>query len=285
MKVRIYGSNEPLHNSALLDFARGVAECKVPVEMVDPRNYEPSDVAVVWGVYKKAVPYSQLRGNVIELQKLRGLQTIVIDSGYMQRDKPYPYRYMACGLGGLNGRADFRNAEMPQDRFLALNQRMSPWQKKRGDAVILMGQIPWDASVQDINYRAWVRETLGRLRERTKREIYYRPHPLDPSYNHKAVAPHPLLSQATLAADFRRAHCVVTYNSNSALDAILEGIPAFVLGEHDMLGPLANRSLDTLEEPEMPHRGQWLWNLAYTQWNGNEMKEGWPFRHLILDAL
>lgn len=72
-----------------------------------------------------------------------------------------------------------------------------------------------------------------------------------------------------LAQDLELAACVVTYNSNLAVDAALRGIPVFV-HNRNAAWPIS-QSLDCIQEPNTEH---WLPSLLQNQFNTNEMQQG-----------
>ena len=76
-------------------------------------------------------------------------------------------------------------------------------------------------------------------------------------------------------------HVLVTHTSNTAVNAIIAGIPAIVTGPC-VASVLCSHSLDDLDNPPFPsdeQRMQWLYNLAYCQWSDAEMASGemWAF--------
>jgi len=73
---------------------------------------------------------------------------------------------------------------------------------------------------------------------------------------------------------------VVTFNSNSGVEALLQGVPVLAFDEGSMVWSLCNRSLSDIESPSLPDRAQWLNDLSYAQWTLAEMKEGLAWKHL-----
>jgi hypothetical protein len=267
MTTNIYLSGNPEHDRVLKAFCQGAPDAKL--RMVE--EYSPSDVAVVFGVFKKMVPISVHRGKIISRQKEHGLATVILETGYLNRGDGENNHY-AAGLNGFNGRADFRNKDMPPDRRLV---ELKPW--KQGDKIMLCGQVPWDASCDFSDHEAWLEKTVRALHLHTDREIIFRPHP-------KCKIP-PLTgttySLNPLSQDLREAWAVVTFNSNTAVEAVIQGIPVFADDAGSMAMPVANVALSNIEDPWMPDRDQWLNDLCYTQWTPQEMREGKAWKHLM----
>lgn len=270
--VRVYLGFNDAENAVLKAFYDGCHESKALASLED---YKPSDVAVVFGVFKKGVSISIPRGRVIEKQRLRGLDTVIIETGYINRGSG-PDNHYAVGLNGLNGRADFRNVGMPSDRAQQWN--MKPW-KESGDTIVLCGQVPWDASVDFTNHVQWVIETAAVLQNLTQREIVFRPHPLAkiPSITGCSYSVGVPIEQ-----DLERAHAVVTFNSNSGVDAIMNGVPVFAWDHGSMVYRVANKNWGVLECPMKPDRSQWLNDISYAQWTPRELADGLAWTHLGL---
>lgn len=265
-----YLSGNPVHDRVITAFYEG---CKEEKRLVPLDQYEPSDVAVIFGVYKSKVPASFARGAVFRRQREQNLDVVVLETGYVNRGDGEAHHY-AAGFNGLNGRADFRNKGMPADRREKLGTVLRPWEYF-GSRVILCGQVPWDASVDHVDHRAWLLEAAQEIRRRGF-ECVFRPHPL---------ATLPKMPGCSYDAGKRLlvqpVRAIVTFNSNSAVEALIGGVPVFAFDEGSMVWGVANRSWDRLHYPETPDREQWLNNLAYTQWTPDEMRDGEAWRHLF----
>ena len=275
MSVNVYLSGNPVHDAVLRTFYFGI-----PLSgkrLLSVNNYDPSDVAVVFGAYKRSVPISFARAKIARLQKEAGKDVIVMDSGYVRRGMT-DTNYYSCGFNDINGWAEFRNEHMPRDRWDALETPLVPW-RLTGKHILLCGQVPWDSNCRSVNMPTWLVETAKGIRKYSDREIFYRPHPM-------AVNASPLsvvfckTSTAPLEEDLRGAWAAVTWNSNAGVDAALAGIPVFTLGDGAMSTKIANTKLQRIENPNMPDRTQWARDLAYTQWTPKEMSGGLAWNHL-----
>jgi hypothetical protein len=264
--------NDELHDRIIKALYDGCPEQK---NLRSVQDYEPSEIAVVFGVYKKAVAFSRHRGHVISSQTSNKGRTIVLETGYVNRGDGENNHY-AAGFDGLNGRADFRNFTCPKDRWEKLDIHFAPW-RDRGDHILLCGQVPWDASVDSSNHYDWIEQAVSRIRKFSDRKIVFRPHPKAPDYFIHGVE----YSRKPIQEDFKNCWAVVTFNSNSAVEAVIAGVPAFVEDMGSMAYPVANRNLIYLDDPKTPKRDQWAYNLAYCQWTPEEMRSGETWRHLL----
>ena len=135
MKTIVY---LPDHNQEHIDTLTAFAEgCDCEVRNIDA--YKPSDIAVVFGIGKKDIPSTHARGKILYKQKMLGNKTIVLEKGYIKRDK-----YYAAGFDGLNGRADFNNENMPSDRWEELGVHLSPMKNiEEGKVFKKDGRVTW----------------------------------------------------------------------------------------------------------------------------------------------
>jgi len=234
--VRVYLSGNPVHDRVLEAFYEG---CPNESELVQGWKYEPSEIAVVFGVYKSKVRQSWPRGKIFRQQREKNLDVIVLETGYVNRGDGETHHY-AAGFNGLNGRADFRNKSMGPERWESLNVQLKSYSP--GSHVILCGQVPWDASLEfgiekPAKHEEWLVETAQKLRQITTKPVVFRPHPLAKLPALKGCE----FSTAPLSEDLKNAHAVVTFNSNSGVEALIEGKPVFAFDEGSMVWDLANK--------------------------------------------
>lgn len=267
MRIHCYLSGNPVHDRLIRAFSCGIGDGN-SVLLKNYRDYEPADLSVMFGMFKKDVPISFPRKKIFE-----GGPCVVIDSGYIRRGEEKD-SYYAVGLNGLNGRADFKNQGMPPDRWKALGVDMKPW--REGKTVLVCGQVPWDASVQNINIIGWCQEVVNELRRHTDRRIVFRPHP-----RAKVSVEGAENSARSLEEDLAEAHACVTWNSNAGVDAALAGVPVFAFDAGSMVLRLANHHLECIENPMTPDRTGWANDIAYAQWTPTEIAEGKCWRHLF----
>jgi hypothetical protein len=247
--IRVYLSGDPVHDRVLEAFYEGIQEEK---DLIEGFKYEPSDAAVIFGVYKSKIRKSWPRGKVFRQQRENNLDVVVLETGYINRGDGENHHY-AAGLNGLNGRADFRNKNMGPERWESLGVQLKPY--SRGEKVILCAQVPWDASVDNHDHKAWVIETAQQIREVTTRPIVFRPHP--------------------------RANLPPIKGCEYSVRPLIDGKPVIAFDEGSMAWELANKKLENIEDLEYPHRQQWARNIAYCQWKIEEMANGDAWRHLF----
>lgn len=198
---------------------------------------------------------------------------------------------------------EFGNENSPPDRWNKFqeqtNIQIKDW-NSQGDKIIIMGQKPGDSSLTDLydagkNFTDWIQETVNEIRKHTDREIIIRPHPRNlraglkgaHSIKGKNIKVSENLTEGGsqgglgLDADLRQAHCVVTYNSLSAIESVCDGIPTFAMNDGSMIWPIAHKDLSNIENLKYDiDIKQWCYDIAYTQWTTEEQIKGESWAHL-----
>lgn len=116
----------------------------------------------------------------------------------------------------------------------------------------------------------WVDNVIKELKEYTDRPIEVRLKP------NRAERTSTATIQAALADDV---YCLVTFNSIAAVEALMEGKPAIVLGQN-AASVVAETSLTNIENPRIPNRDEmdaYMANLAYQQFTVAEFRSGFAW--------
>ena len=178
-------------------------------------------ISVGLGGYKPHNKRGIIIGKIIEHQKSQGNRHIVIDNGYIHKRN----EYWSVGWGGLNGRADFQNKNSDDSRIKEWGIKLEPWRVNKNGYVLFCLQLPWDASVANVDYAKYTKETVNRILESTDRDVIIREHPLrnkgqspnlSVSIKHKEVVDNLLKlkrvyksSEKFIENDFDKSWCVV----------------------------------------------------------------------------
>jgi len=252
-------------------------------------EYRPSEIAALYGFHKRMSKVGSFRKEMYDTQNSLGHKVLTFERGFINRSI-----YHSVGWNGINGRADFVVKNCPKDRFEKLDVDVRDW-KVKGKNILICGQVPWDSNVQHLNtgykkrpasvqgYMDWLSNTIKTVSENTHRKLVFRPHP---SFRRRKewyeVATPKWLewSQNSLAMDLKRAKAVVVFNSNTAVEAAIQGIPVFACDIGSMAYPIANTDLTKINDPITPDRTQWLYDLAYKQWTLEELSQGLFWEHL-----
>lgn len=268
MKVIVFEPDYDLKHSFIL---RAVAQ-GIPGAVVRPvTEYEPCDVAVIFGGVKKSYPKTWSKQAIVDQHAGRAL--LMVESAFVRRGE-----YYQIGWGGTAGAADFNlKPDMPMDRWEQIGGPMvKPWRRMDNQPIYVCGQLPRDVQVQDIDHRKWCRETVAYYMKKGT-PVLFRPHPKIESAHDYGVLPF-IINAQKLGSVLKSARAFITWNSTSAVDAVIAGVPVVALDKGSIAWPVAAHDLDTFDF--MPEREPWFAGLGYSQWTLEECRAGLPWKHL-----
>ena len=225
---------------------------KVGLEVAD--EIHPNDnVVACWGW---RVGLSLMR---------KGRNVLVFERGYLG-DR---FHWTSAAWNGLNGKADFcvpKGVEI--DRFKE-NFELKPW-KEEGDFIVIMGQIQGDMSIGNADLTRFYEDLADRLWIKYNKPVFFRPHPhaRDTRQNFQ---PRIQPINIPLKDVLDRAYLIATYNSNSGVDAVVNGVPALSFDYGSMAYEVtAHENCARIT----PDRTDWAAKLAYCQWSPEEIQTG-----------
>ena len=146
------------------------------------------------------------------------------------------------------------------DRFDVLGVPIRPWIRKGRDVIVCPISSNW-AEFVGIDKQRWLEVVCDELDKHTDRPIIIKEK-----------------NQGNLAEILSDAWCIVTHSSNAAVDAIMNGIPAIVLGQ-SAAAPVS-WSFTNIEEPVWPERLYWAQALAHYQFTIAEMRSGLAWEYV-----
>ncbi len=199
--------------------------------------------------------------------KEQGRDFYYIDTGYFGNGRKKNYHRIT-----KNSMQNIGNViDRPADRFEATGTKLT---KFRPGSKILI--CPPSAKVMvfyNLDLEAWMEETINTIKKYTDREIVIRlKKPRSERVNNDTMA-------MALGQDI---HCMVTFNSIAATEALLLGKPAFTLGPNAAQS-LCSADLSRIEKPYIPTLDEvhkWACHLAYAQFTETEMRNGVAWRIL-----
>lgn len=206
-----------------------------------------------------SIVYGILRGTaaIIKDCEKRGLDYLYCDHSYFDACR---VDYSLTEWKGYyrvipNHRYFQPTIDMPSDRWDSLGIKLKPW-RKGGDHIVVIPITRWVGAFYGIDPESWLKRTLHTLKQHTDREIVVKQKDL-----------------GRLRDTLEGAWALVTFASNAAVEAAIQGIPIFTsplaaawrMADHDLLH---------IEAPRMPDRGQSLYNLAYQQFTPKEIVRG-----------
>lgn len=196
-----------------------------------------------------------------ERLRCMGYNVLVFERAYLG-DR---FHWTSLAWNGLNGRGNFCLRPNPDPARFHQNFTLAPW-KETGDIIVIMGQVPGDMSLLGQDMTGFYEEAALELERLHKKPVYFRPHPVGRNFTPRI----PTL-EGDLQDALDRAFLVVTYNSNSGVDAVVKGVPAISMDHGSMAWGVTGHSLS---DRIMPDREQWAVTLAHCQWTPDEIDTG-----------
>lgn len=155
-------------------------------------------------------------------------------------------------------------------RFAQLRIPILPWRKGGREILICPQSQAFMEHVVGAGHD-WVPQTITAIKAITDRPIRIR------TWNRDKRD-----ASVSFQSDLADVHCLVTWSSAAAVNAILLGVPVVCLGQcaaEPMSTPLAN-----IDDPLRPEgREQWASVLADNEWTMNELRDGTAWKHLTGD--
>jgi hypothetical protein len=227
------------------------------VELVPGTTFIAGAAAIFWGVDRETLPVWR---KVIETKT----PYWYVDNGYFKskwqggdhfrvtRDAP-----QHSGEGESSG-----------ERWKALGIEIKPWRDDGLHILVACQSDFWHERHGDGSAGQFAHRVTSELQEHTLRPIITRGKPIQ---GHK---------EPPLSEHFKDCWAVVTHSSMVAAEAVLNGIPAFMLSD-SALRSVSLRGVEQIEAPYRPSgRERWAGVLADNQWTLDEIKAGDAWRAL-----
>jgi len=206
---------------------------------------------------------------VIRLCEKQKRDYYYIDTGYMgnlQKRKDW-HRIVKNDVQNMKPKYD-----LPADRFLQLphaisNLRFKGWKKFNGPILVVTPSAK-PCMFYGIDRDEWVEETIIEIKKHTDRQIIIR----DKAGRVERVGNNSVPIQLVN----ERIHCLVTYNSIAAVEAISTGVPAIATAP-GAADALCTKNISDIESPYYPDEEKviaWQNWLAYCQYTPKEMNNG-----------
>lgn len=241
-------------------------------------------VILGWVGTKIAGPHIELRRNVIATQKAMNRHVMPIDSScfkFADLDSMF-LRYSLNGV--FYNKDNYANQNSSNQKWDRIRQilglQLKPW-RNDGKHILICLQRDGGWSLKGTDLNSWTNETVHKIRQFSNRPIIIRPHPKTKvNLKHLTSLPNVIQSHesSTLTQDLDNAWASVFYNSSSSVAAALSGIPIFANDDDCVTWSIANNNLANIENPLLPDREQWLYNLAAAHWTDRESQSGAIFQ-------
>ena len=259
-------------------------------------TYSPCDVGVILGSWKpRDKNHHNVRNDVVENAPC----FVVVETPLLGRVVSSQHAQHRIGINGfLNHAGRFNYGDHDDSRLNTLGIKWEGWNQNPQGHILLMLQLPGDASLRGANLYEWAGHAVDRIRAVTERPIVIRTHPAhsikDSDEFHYLVSSLTVLGgypeirfslgkHHSFADDIKDAFCSVSYSSGSSIDSVLAGVPTVAADPANFAWDISTNYLNEIEnvalaEPEQVQ--QWLNNLSYSQWSPEEMYDGTAWQHL-----
>lgn len=179
--------------------------------------------------------------------------------------------WTSLGWDGLNGKARFPEPQDGGERFWKNHGDLAKdWERFDG-YYLIAGQVLGDQSLRGVDYLGWLKDTIDDL-DRLGVDARFRPHPEAVRRGQEFPVPSYMVSTGGLADDLSEATCVIAYNSNATVDAVLAGVPAITTDDGAMAWDVTSHHVTA--PLVMPDRNDWFCRMAWTQWTLPEIQSG-----------
>lgn len=279
MKIAFLASDKPREQLLADAFLMG-ARRHGHETLVEPLRSEPFvgayDVACMVGVKSR---------ELWRAHQAAGVPVIYLDKGYCRqkrRDGMAGWEYWRVSINEHHPTSRLARPRADASRLDQLALDLAPY-RQTGRQVVIAGS---SAKYHDFyglrEPTGYASRIVQELRKSLKieRPIVYRP---KPSWDGAAPVQKTRFSRPpeSIRECLDGAWALVTHGSNACFEAICMGVPCIVLG-NAIAKPISSTDLGEIENPRVPssaERVNLLANLAWWQWNAEEMARGdaWDF--------
>ena len=174
---------------------------------------------------------------------------VIIDLGYFDPTRLERFSVSINGLHGYGMRVDGLLDLPPRP-----HPRIQKW-REGGDRVIIVGQMPGDASLFGTDIHAWMNRAASAAVDAFGLPVVKRDHPKERNDWEPRVPP--------LESTFDDTYCYVTYSSTAAVQTVVAGIPTVAI--HPSSAAYAMCACD-VERVRFPGRELWAHALSHKEY-------------------
>jgi len=170
--------------------------------------------------------------------------------------------------------------DKPADRYEKyFKKELKPWHK--GKKILVLP--PTNAIANFFGVEDWLDKTLLTLKKSTDRQIDIREKPYNPTIAVDHVGATVKVDRPTVhkgSIDWTQYHATVTYNSNTMVASLENGVPVFCDPDNSAAAPISETDFSRIETPKYGDRVALFSSLAYNNWTLQEMANGTAWRML-----
>lgn len=208
-----------------------------------------------------------------------GIPYVYFDKGYSRKPG-----YWRIAINSHQPTDYLNDVDYPDDRRIMFDWNPKKWRKNRvTDDIMFAGSSLKFHVIKNLPHPTdYAKDIIDLIQTHVKRRVVYRP---KPSWKDATPIKGTVFSRDKGIENlFDRTGVLITYGSNACFEALLNGIPAIVLGdavtrsicdnvinEHTLTSP---RKAGTTEKLQL------LNNLAYYQWKPEELESGFMWENI-----
>ena len=236
-------------------------------------NAMDADAAVIWSV----LWFGRMRANQIIYEHYRraGKPVIVIDIGALHRGHTWKVAVNHITVQGYYGHQE--NLDFDRPHKLGITQGQI---KNSRSEILICSQHAHSLQMTGwTSPEAWINYTIANLRTHTDRTLIIRPHPRSAinaallNTKIQIQTPKKLINTYDSFDFDLNYHAVVNHNSGPGIQAALAGTRPIV--DSSSLASPVSIGLDQIDIPYNIDRGQWLIELAHTEYTVAELASGY----------
>jgi hypothetical protein len=320
--VSVYASsaNAPHKREQLQALHASARRSGFDSQIVVSAEYRPSDIAVLWGLPKSHDPdrsrreirvrnlvFEQHKGPIVVIEApllgrwvSRKRKRTPLMKALFPASAPHTrwllpkdryldqvHTWFRVGIGGgFPDDGGFRLYDVRSERWPRLKERLGlsdpkPW-RTDGEHILVIGQVPGDASLRGTNITQWLLETCRTCVEICDRPVWVRPHPLmhEPDLlclkDQLRAIRNVRIDEGpgSLAASLANAWATVTYSSGAGVESLFEGVPVISVSPASPVYGVSDHAITDIVAPNLYDRSAWLNMIAACQWSASELHDG-----------
>jgi len=254
-------------------------------EIVDELKYTPgADADVILGSWKQRdVEHHNLKREIVNGSK----HVVVLETPLLERGpvkEVMEDEWFRVGLNGFMRNGQFCSLTQKRRSFSIHDKTVYPRRITGGDYILVVMQLPGDASLDFVDINQWASETTTAIRKLTDRDIVIRFPQLKRDFNLDFIKDHKhmYIQQGTFKdkqVTLDNAYAVFTYSSGMGVEAILNGNRTYVGSRNGFYSKENVVISDVLEKDyqnfgNLAHQLKYIEYLKSTQWHRDEIKSG-----------
>lgn len=295
MKVGIFYSsisnpNKFSNKTMLMDnFKQGVIQNgDIPIDYFQ-RNVEINDLHA--GFILGYTLQDNFRKAIINSLENINSYRIFVDSNILHYANPVHewHRYSLNSVYPTDGIYFFGELDYTKwDSFSKFhNIALKEW-RKTGNHILILCQRSNGWNLFGNNQERWLHKTITKIRKHSDRPIVIRMHPGDGTrfeqidrlkmFYGDCIS---ISENDNITKDLVNCWCTVGYNSTPNVVSIIEGIPSIITDpDNSWAKEVAGTMLNTIENPILTDREQWIHKISNIHWSNEEIKSGKLWHHI-----